>query len=145
MKEGNFLIALITSQLKKEKLNTETIKEIEKGDINKLYRLSCMHSVTNLVYDALRENGVNIEKELLLKFKKEKLRLNLKSQRLNYDALEIFNVLEEEGVYFIALKGIVLKNYYPREDMRFSTDVDILIKKQDEKRRLSTGTKRKIK
>ncbi len=134
MKEGNFLIALITSQLKKEKLNFEIIKEIEKGDINKLYRLSCMHSVTNLVYDALKENGVNIKKELLLKFKNEKLRLNLKSQRLNFDTIEVFNALEEEGVYFIALKGIVLKDYYPREDMRFSTDVDILIKKQDEKR-----------
>ena len=134
MKEGDFLIALITSQLKKEKLNIELIKEIEKGDINKLYRLSCMHSVTNIISDALKENGVNIEKELLSKFKNEKLKLNLKSQRLNYDVVEIFNALEENGVYFIPLKGIVVKDYYPREDMRFSTDVDILIKKQDEKK-----------
>lgn len=134
MTGGDFLIALITSQLKKEKLNDVSIKAIEEGDINKIYRLSCMHNVTNLVYDAFIENHVDLPKEALSQFKKEKLRLNLKSQRLIYDANEIFDVLEKECVYFLPLKGIVTKDFYTREDMRFFNDVDILIKKEDEKR-----------
>lgn len=134
MKEGDFLIALVVSQLKEERLNREVIAEIEKGDISKLYRLSCIHSVTNLVHDALIDNGVNFSKEVLSKFKNEKLKLNLKSQRLEYASLEIFKALEDAKIYFLPLKGSVTKKYYPKENMRFSSDVDILIKKEDEKR-----------
>ncbi len=142
MKEGDFLIALITSQLKKEKLDDGLIEEIKKGDINKLYRLSCMHNVTNLVYDGLVENAVAIPCDVVSKFKTEKLRLNLKSQRLIYDANEIFEALESEGVYFLPLKGIVTKDLYPREDMRFFNDVDILIKAQDEEKVYEILTKK---
>ncbi len=45
-----------------------------------------------------------------------------------YELSALFNEFEKQGVYFMPLKGYVLKNDYPQSDFRIMTDADILFK-----------------
>lgn len=45
-----------------------------------------------------------------------------------YELSILFNEFEKQGVYFIPLKGYVLKSDYPQSEFRIMTDVDILFK-----------------
>ncbi len=134
MSVSNLLMTLLIGQLKNEKLNSKVISNISQDDIKVLYRLSCMHSVTNITYQALIDNGVSLDQDVKGLFKREVFKLNTKSQRLSYDAEKIFSLLNKEKIYFIPLKGIVTKNYYNSPELRYSADVDILIKPEDEER-----------
>lgn len=44
---------------------------------------------------------------------------------------QICSILEEAKVYFIPLKGAVIRKYYPQAYLRTSCDIDLLIKEED--------------
>ena len=51
--------------------------------------------------------------------------------------LELENVMahfEKEGIDYVPLKGWIIKNLYPKPDMRSMCDVDILIRDEDKKK-----------
>lgn len=47
-----------------------------------------------------------------------------------YELSILFDEFEKHGVYFIPLKGYVLKSEYPQSDFRIMTDADILFKEE---------------
>ena len=52
-------------------------------------------------------------------------------ERLNYDLVDLSEILEKAGVDFIPLKGSVLRGYYPSAYQRTSCDIDVLVREED--------------
>ncbi|CUU46370.1 nucleotidyltransferase domain-containing protein [Clostridium beijerinckii] len=90
------------------------------------------HDISSLIYYSLdRRYLKNIDIEILEQWKKEIFIANLiQRNNINY-ILNIVNGLKKHGIEIIVLKGIVLREFYPRPEFRTMGDVDILIKKND--------------
>lgn len=63
-------------------------------------------------------------------FFNEQLATIFRYEQLKYDLESICELFEKEGIEFIPLKGSVIRNYYPKPEMRTSCDIDILIHPQ---------------
>ena len=124
--EELFLQALRAS-LKNESVNLEN--PLSKSDWNELFRLSEIHSVTPLIYDALykcpaAQKAENQYPELLKISAVQKV----SSQVVRTNSfLRLYASLIGAGLTPIVVKGIVCRSLYPNEDYRISSDEDILI------------------
>lgn len=99
-------------------------------DYEQLYRLSVYHSVVAMTYMALEAGGLLTEDhtspECIKKWKDAKVKAVRKNVLLDAEREEIFQHFEEQGVWYLPLKGSVLKDMYPRMGMRQMADNDIL-------------------
>ena len=88
--------------------------------------------VTPLFYYAIEKNKTNIiSSDELTKLKNETIALGVISfhQELAFKALT--NKFSEANIRLIAFKGIVLKNLYPKKEMRAMGDIDLIVDKKD--------------
>lgn len=124
--EELFLQALRAS-LKNEAVSLEN--PLSQSDWNELFRLSEIHSVTPLIYDALykcpaAQKAENQFMELLKISTVQKV----SSQVVRTNSfLRLYSCLTEAGLTPIVVKGIVCRSLFPNEDYRISSDEDILI------------------
>lgn len=97
----------------------ERIKDIE---LEKLYRMCCLHFVDALVGTTLKKAGI-----VLTKAWTDSISKAIRKQIL-FDAerAEILKFMESRGIWYLPLKGIVLKEFYPAVGMRQMSDNDIL-------------------
>lgn len=95
-------------------------ERVEKMNNDMLFGLCQKHSLTSLVYYALAKvitpehrwleaNGKAVRKNMLLDLEREK----------------IFNFMNDNGIKHMPLKGIILKELYPKPGMRQMSDNDI--------------------
>ncbi|MGN1481629.1 nucleotidyltransferase domain-containing protein [Porcipelethomonas sp.] len=100
-------------------------------DFNNLFEIAKFHKIANTVFysiDKLREKP---EKELYSKWKYIRDELIAKDiiQHAEFD--KICTAMAENKINILPLKGIELKNLYPASNMRFMSDLDILINKEN--------------
>lgn len=98
-------------------------------DWEKLYRTSARHCLSNMVwYGILKlKPGHRPPQEIWEKFHKDH-RIGLAKEALQQLTLEqILKTFEENRISCLPLKGSQIKCLYPRPDMRWMVDVDILI------------------
>lgn len=97
-----------------------------------LYHLSRVQNMAHLVCHVLETNGLLPEGHpITQKFiKRKKASIFFQEQQI-YTLDTAMQVLEKAGIPFIALKGAVLRGYYPEPWMRSSVDVDILVHHED--------------
>lgn len=112
------------------------IPELVGADWEVLYRLARKHNVVSLGYEAVmrlpaeqRPDG-----ELLKKWRMDREQCTLQCIYQQAALEEIIQVFEEERIPFVLLKGAVLRELYPRADLRSMSDLDILIREEDAKR-----------
>ena len=109
-------------------LNNEKITALPQDiDYKNLIRLSYRHAVNSIVFYALG----NLLKDTPKNFQ-EALTNGAISQMLidttsSYDSLNVINNLEALGIKYMPLKGYILKDFYPKPEMRYSSDCDILV------------------
>lgn len=102
---------------------------LEGLDLERLYRLSCLHSVQSAVCMALEESEAFQEADPAMKkrWQDEKNKAIRKNLLLEAESREIMGYMEEQGIWYAPLKGALLKDMYPRYGMRQMSDVDILM------------------
>ena len=91
-------------------------------NVRNLYRFSCRHFLEALVGMTLKEAGVALPKkweERILKAVRRVLLFDVERERL-------LSYMESSGIWYLPLKGIVMKDYYPAVGMRQMSDNDIL-------------------
>ena len=98
--------------------------------LTELYKLSKAHDAAHLVGDALEKNGVLLDGEIKNKFDKQVFTAIYRYENINAELEEIREILREENIEFIPLKGAVIRKYYPEPWMRTSSDIDLLIKSE---------------
>ena len=92
------------------------------ADLKALYAAAKHHRLEAAVGIALQKAGVEDEA-----FSKAVAKAQYKAALTDTDREALFCCLEERGIWYLPLKGSVLKDYYPVYGMRQMADVDILV------------------
>ena len=90
-------------------------------DFDGLYLLASNHVLCSAVAYALESAGISEGR-----FEQAKLKAKRRLGLFDLEREKIGTMLNEAGIWFLPLKGIVLKDCYPRYGMREMSDNDIL-------------------
>lgn len=91
-------------------------------DIEKLYQLSHGHSLDALVGTVLKQAGVTLPNGWNERISKAIRKVVL----FDAERAKLLSSMEQKGIWYLPLKGIVLKDFYPAVGMRQMSDNDIL-------------------
>jgi len=100
---------------------TPNRSRVQAMDLERLYRLAKFHTVRAAVCIALKRAGVQ-DKEFDQAYKKA-VRKNI---YLDMERSAILSDFEQQGIWYMPLKGSVLKEIYPENGMREMADNDVL-------------------
>lgn len=115
---ANDVIYLASCMVNGEKPDKERVSLM---DIEQLHSAAMRHLLTAIVGYALEECGVSNDA-----FTQDKAKAIRKVLLFDHERNTIFQELEKAGIWYMPLKGIILKDYYPRVGMREMADNDIL-------------------
>lgn len=109
-----------------EKLSLEEIKDF---DLKKIYRISKSHSLTALLYHAIKDLDIDIKaKEAITNAYNSNLR---KTMFFENEYKAISDKLDELKIYHMPLKGYYIKELYPLKGTREFADFDVLYQYKD--------------
>ncbi len=98
-----------------------------------LYNASKAHDLVFLVYYSLTNAQVQLEDEIK-KFFENQVALSIsRLTRIEHETKNISSILKDCGVDFILTKGAIIRQLYPVQEMRLSTDIDVIVKQKDMK------------
>lgn len=118
-KECYAMIYLVACGVNRIKPDMKYISDI---DMEVLFRLSTYHLVEVLAGTSLKEAGTALPEQWTQKLSKS-MRKNI---LFDNERKKIFDFMEQSGIWYLPLKGTVLKDYYPSVGMRQMSDNDIL-------------------
>lgn len=98
-------------------------------DLAKLFQMCQFHSLTAIVCMALESAGITDKK--FIEAKSKAIRKNI---LLDAEREKILDFLEQNKIWYMPLKGIILKEFYQKIGMRQMADNDILYDKSYQKR-----------
>ena len=96
--------------------------KIETFDLDAIYEMCQHNSLTAMVCEALQQSGIEVDQ----KWKDAYAKSLRKNMLLDAERSKIFDMLDKNKIWHIALKGVHMKNYYPSMGMRQMADNDIL-------------------
>ena len=118
MKTAWDLIYLVSCAVNNEKPDLKKSADFDLADI---FSLARRHSLTAAA-------SISIEQvtSLPLDFKEEKYKVVRRLSLFDIERKKVLDTFEKSGIRYVPLKGIVLKDYYPKAIMREMSDNDIL-------------------
>ncbi len=103
-------------------------------ELTLLYGISKEHDLAHIVSEQLFKSGIELEGAIKDKFSVEQIMALCRYEQHKYTLEQISEIFEREKIAHIALKGSVIRKFYPEESMRTSCDIDILVKLKELKR-----------
>lgn len=124
------LLKILTESIHKRKYEIEDIRNV---DFKELFNLSVQHNIVSLIYYGLSgtQSVKQIPNEVLNSFKKDTF---ISSSYQISHIRNITNLLKEfsnNNIEAVALKGLVVRSFYPRPEFRTMSDADIVVKEED--------------
>ena len=117
------IILLIKSALTGEKYSLP-----EQFDVEEACKTARRHQIVAILYYGALNCGVAVELSAMQKMFMETCKLISVNERQKHVLNTVLNKFDEEKIEYMPLKGVVLKNMYPKSEMRIMSDADILIK-----------------
>lgn len=103
------------------------IDNFSSSDLRMLYELSKMHSTESLVYKALEKTTASrFEPQLMAEWKTDRDRAVRNSILFDAERKKLIDFLEENKIWYVQLKGIIIKSLYPGVGLRQMADNDFL-------------------
>ena len=99
-------------------------EHVESLNLENLYKVSKKHMLAAMVGIVLKDEGISSHS-----FSDAIALAQRKAVVLNNDIKNVTSVLDAAGIWYMPLKGTVLKDFYPRFAMREMADCDILFDK----------------
>ena len=96
----------------------------DKMNLENIYKAAEKHLLTSITASALESAGIKNSD-----FTQAKAKAMRKNAVLDLDRAALFDYFEKAGIWYMPLKGSVLKDYYPKYGMRQMADNDILFDK----------------
>jgi len=93
-----------------------------KLDMSALYKVSRKHLLTALIGISLTSTGLKLPDE----WEEEIQKAIRKNVLFDIERAKLLSFMEQKGIWYLILKGIVLKDFYPAVGMRQMSDNDIL-------------------
>ncbi|MDQ8775505.1 nucleotidyltransferase family protein [Streptococcus ruminantium] len=119
------LLYLLAYYLQKKPICQEKIAQM---NLEKLYSFSKFHSLSAMVAMIL-EDSIDLPQD----FQESKNQAIRRELLFDHERQKITRWLSQEGIWYMELKGIHLKKYYPKLGMRVMSDNDILFDETFEK------------
>ncbi len=116
-------IDLIVIAIKDEQITLN----LTDNEIDTIIKYASYHSIENIINKALKLTNSNIPKE----FEKKCNLLFHKAITQDTELELIKEVLNNNKIYHLPLKGSIIRNYYSSLEYRNMADIDILVKKED--------------
>lgn len=91
-----------------------------------LLELANKHQVYNIIFPIIQDNP-NVPKEEKKKFRDYNLSEISRMVFVNKEREEVFNFFDKNNIDYMPLKGLEIRNYYPKISMRQMSDNDILV------------------
>ena len=110
----------------------------DESDIKYFYELSLKHDITSIIAYALEKNALYADGEYSLKFQDDMLFSAGRVTLLEYFYADVCRELAGARIEYIPLKGAVIRKIYPEDYFRTSSDIDILVRKEDFERACKT-------
>ena len=112
------------------------IKENEEYNIdwNRFFNISKKHAVTSFLYDEINEDD-KVPEVIRRNISFVAKQTVIQSYRLLFLSRDIVNLLQENGVSSVLLKGVATAGYYPIPELRKSGDIDVLLYDSDDIRK----------
>ncbi len=107
-------------------------KRTEKMNLESVRTLSDSLSLNAIAFMAVEEayEGDLPEKSFFKDWEKEKDEEVYKSLKMDLELEKLLSFMEESGIWYLPMKGAVLKKIYPQPGMRQMSDMDILFDAQ---------------
>ena len=123
--ESSIMAYLISCALHDESPDENFLEGV---NFNQLFSLSKRHSLSAIVYMALQSTEAfqHADQAIVKQWKESKERAIRKNIMLDAERQQILAELEKNHIWYMPLKGSVLKKLYPHEGMREMADNDIL-------------------
>ncbi len=86
------------------------------------------HQMHGIILYGLLAAGYNSNEKVLSKFFSAAITETVIHEKQNAAITAIFNMFDNQGVTYMPLKGVLLKELYSKPEMRVMSDADILIK-----------------
>lgn len=96
-------------------------QKLDKINLSQLYEVAQTHSLTAITAYAIDSSNIIDER-----FKEAKSKAIRKSIYFEIERAAVLAELEKNEIWYMPLKGIILKDYYPKSSMREMCDNDIL-------------------
>ena len=116
-------IHLLSAYLNDSKLGD---KSIDDKELSFYIKLSKFHSLSALLYKAIVDTGVKVNKQYLGKLEQAYLYNVRKSVSFDKEREELYKYLNDNKIDYLPLKGIIIKEYYKDPMSREFADNDIL-------------------
>lgn len=136
---GEKLIQLIRSEVCGSTLSLRS--SIMSEDFTKIYSLASIHDMAHIASSALLNNGLLAGNPLEYVYRDKIYSTLYRYESQTYVLEKVSNVLENEKIPYILLKGAVIKEIYPQPWMRTGCDIDILVHEEDVQRASDMITK----
>ncbi len=127
--EENYLLQLLSESLKKKDEHTQTILHNETLDWDKFLTVAENHAVLSLLYDRLMEEALSEENRK--RTERVSRRVVQQSYHLLFFSRYVIELLQQQGIQVVLLKGPAISCYYPVPELRKSGDVDLLLLDKD--------------
>lgn len=99
---------------------------LEANNIGRLYYIAKKHNLVSLMAQAMEKMGFESDSDIWKRWLKEKNQLIYKSVLMDVEREAIQDFFEENNIWYMLLKGMVIRKYYPSPELREMADNDIL-------------------
>lgn len=130
MKPETILFAMIRLVICKQPMDSHISAACTDENLKAVYKLATDHDLGHLVGQAISELALP-ESETVKLAKQAAMSALVRQLRQEQAYFRISSTLEGAGIPFIPLKGLVLRNSYPESWMRTSSDLDILVPREE--------------
>lgn len=127
-KNLRFIFEIITSVVSE---NGVVPVEPDGVDWNYIYAVSSKHNIINLIGYSVKKYGFSVPEDLKKIFIQRVYQLALINESQLNHTYSVFDAFEKNGIDYMSLKGVDIKEIYPSGDMRVMGDADILVRFSD--------------
>ena len=114
----------------------------EANNIGRFYYIAKKHNLVLLMAQAMEKMGFESDSDIWKRWLKEKNQLIYKSVLMDVEREAIQDFFEENNIWYMLLKGMVIRKYYPSPELREMADNDILFDNKYSKEVYEFMTKR---
>ena len=122
----DFQIGIIT--LMKCAITGESTTLPEYFSLEKAEAFAVKQSIITLVYEGAVLCGISPKEPVMQRMFQRYVQLMLHSERQMMEVERVFKAFDENGIDYLPLKGCTMKKHYPKPELRYMGDADILIR-----------------
>ena len=128
-KAQEYIVQILNHSIHNKKMELDTNEDISWKDILEECK---SHNIESLVYYGIHGNILKtIDKETLESWKKQTFMSNIYQINHIKQISNILSIFNDKNIPVIVLKGLVIRDLYPKSELRTMGDADILVHKKD--------------